>query len=673
MINEADLRRAAAGLVPNAAQLSAAGLIQKLRRRLCLAEAEAFADRGGWQIDAQFIEAMGSPFLLAHGLGSPVADATTRVDLPAPGSYLVYARTRDWVVYPSKFQPQAGGRRPGAFQVRVDGQTLPEIVGADGDGCWHWQLAGRIQAGEAPVAVALHDLMGFDARCDALLFVPAEASGYRPPDGGPELAALRGALLGWERQPENAGQFDLVVAGGGFAGACAALTAARHGLHVALIQDRPVYGGCGSSEIRVSPIRHLLTAPFPRNADAMIELYAGYRARAYSDLAPADALRQRIIESQPGLRAFRQMSVVDVEMAGREIGAVIAQDVSAGRRLRFRAPLFADCTGDSLLGFKAGAEYRLGREGRAEFDEPFAPEAADTMLLGSSLYWWAAEDQAESAFPQAPWALPVESEPHFEVPRPKWPQSPAPGVAYAAGWNWESGWCLDNTVEAERIRDHLLRAVYATWAFLKNRSPNRERWATTHLAWLGHVLGKRESRRLLGDFLLTQRHIMEHQVEPDGCVTATWYFDLHFPHPENSRFWPGEEFRSVAFDDPQWQRWSHVAPGGYQEIAPYPIPYRCLYSKDVPNLFLAGRNISVTHCALAPVRTMMCTGQMGAVVGRAAFLCQHHECGPRQIHDRHLDDLRQLLADPGLPPPDGDTLRRVTEWEAPLIPPRSDR
>jgi hypothetical protein len=168
----------------------------------------------------------------------------------------------------------------------------------------------------------------------------------------------------------------------------------------------------------------------------------------------------------------------------------------------------------------------------------------------------------------------------------------------------------------------------------------------------------------MGDFLLNQRHILNHQVERDGCVTATWYFDLHFPHPENSRFFPGEEFRSVAFDDPQWQRWSHVAPGWYQEILPYPIPYRCLYSKNVNNLFMAGRNISVTHAGLAPVRTMMCTAQMGTVVGRAAALCQRKECQPREIYDQHLDALLNLLAEPGLPPLSDEDLARAATFES---------
>jgi len=665
MINETDLRKSVHNIVPDLGKLPLLELANRLRQILHLVEVETFTHLGGWEIDTQFIETMGSSYLLAHGLGIPVEDAKTNFEMPQPGVYKVYARTRDWVVYPSKFQPAPGGIRPGAFQVRVNGENLPETLGVDGDGDWHWQLAGRVDIGPEPVELALHDLLGFDARCDALLFVRSDIRDFSPPDGGSKLAAFRAALLGWEKEPEDAGEFDLVVAGGGFAGVSAAITAARHGMRVALIQNRSIYGGPGSSEVRVNPIHHLRKPPFPRNSDVMVELLARHPVRAYSDISDADDLRDRLVRNQANLTAYTLMIVVDVEMSGSEISAIIAQDVTSGKRLRFRGHLFADCTGDSLVGYKAGAEYRHGREARAEFDEPFAPLEPDEILLGNSLYWWAAEDQVESDFPETPWSLAIQGREHFDVPVPKWPQPPMEGVAYAGGWNWETGFHLDNVIYGEQIRDHLFRAIYGTWSYLKNRSNRQEYFVKTQLAWMGYVTGKRESKRLMGDFLLNQNHIMDHQVERDGCVTATWYFDLHFPHPVNSRFWGKEAFRSVAFDDPQWERWSHVAPGWYQEIEPYPIPYRCLYSKDISNLFMAGRNISVTHAGLAPVRTMMCTAQMGTVVGRAAFLCQRKESTPREIYEKHLDSLLQLLADPGLPPLSPEDEKRGRNLEKP--------
>jgi hypothetical protein len=162
-------------------------------------------------------------------------------------------------------------------------------------------------------------------------------------------------------------------------------------------------------------------------------------------------------------------------------------------------------------------------------------------------------------------------------------------------------------------------------------------------------------------------------MERDGVATATWYFDLHFPHPVNTKFWGKEAFRSVAFDDPQWERWSYVAPGWYQEIEPYPIPYRCLYSKNIKNLFMAGRNISATHVGLAPVRVMMCTAQMGTVVGRAASLCQRKESMPREIYENHLDALLGLLTDPGLPPVSQEKENRVKQLETPAEKPTTEK
>jgi len=159
-------------------------------------------------------------------------------------------------------------------------------------------------------------------------------------------------------------------------------------------------------------------------------------------------------------------------------------------------------------------------------------------------------------------------------------------------------------------------------------------------------LGKRESRRLLGDVILTQQDMLEPKIYADACVTATWYFDLHFPHPDNTKFFPGAEFRSLAYDDPNFERLRGSIPGKLTLMKPYPVPYRCFYSRNVPNLFMAGRDISVSHVGLAPVRVMNTTAMMGTVVGRAAYVCRKHGCDPRGVYEKHLDEFKQLLTDP---------------------------
>ena len=214
---------------------------------LVLVETESFPEKGGWVVDQQFMDQMGSPYLLAHGLGEPVPDASGEVELPEAGTYRVWVRTRDWVA------PWNAPGAPGRFQLLIDGKPLKATFGTEGDP-WHWQDGGKVTVGKS-AEIVLHDLTGFDGRCDAILF--CKDLSFQPPDDGEELAGMRSKLLGWDREPQNAGEFDLVVVGGGVAGTACSVSAARQGLKVALIQDRPVLGGNGSSEVRVWPEGHI--------------------------------------------------------------------------------------------------------------------------------------------------------------------------------------------------------------------------------------------------------------------------------------------------------------------------------------------------------------------------------------------------------------------------------
>jgi len=208
-----------------------------------LLEAEQFADTGRWDVDQQFMEQMGSSYLLAHGLGVPVKDAVATAKFPSPGTYRVWVRTRDWVA------PWKAPGAPGKFQLLVNGKALAETFGTKGAE-WHWHDGGNVAVG-SEATVALRDLTGFEGRCDAVLF--SKDSKFVPPNERTALTKFRLAALGLPEEPEDGGQFDLVVVGGGIAGSSAALSAARNGLKVALVQDRPVLGGNGSSEVRVFP------------------------------------------------------------------------------------------------------------------------------------------------------------------------------------------------------------------------------------------------------------------------------------------------------------------------------------------------------------------------------------------------------------------------------------
>jgi len=194
----------------------------------------------------------------------------------------------------------------------------------------------------------------------------------------------------------------------------------------------------------------------------------------------------------------------------------------------------------------------------------------------------------------------------------------------------------NQVTEIEQIRDHALRVIYGNWAFLKNHSADKEQYANRKLDWVAYVAGKRESRRLLGDVVLQQQDIEFRREFEDACVTTTWTIDLHYPEPKNAEQFPGREFRSIAEQ---------------KEIVPYPIPYRCLYSRNIENLFMAGRNISVTHVALGTIRVMRTGGMMGEVVGMAASLCRKHDTTPRGVYAHHLRELQALmLAGVGQPP-----------------------
>ncbi len=226
-----------------------------------LVEAESFSDTGGWKLDTQFIREMGSPYLLAHGLGQPVADATTIITATEAGPHHVWVRTKDWVA-----RWQAPGT-PGRFQLVVNGQPLQVTFGARGAD-WHWQPGGTVQLNAGENELALHDLTGFDGRCDCIAFTRDDTP---PPNDSAILATWRRQALGLPATPEPKGPYDLVVVGGGYSGMGAALSAARMGLHVALIQDRPVLGGNGSSEERVWAMGLIRRGRYPRIGEIIEE------------------------------------------------------------------------------------------------------------------------------------------------------------------------------------------------------------------------------------------------------------------------------------------------------------------------------------------------------------------------------------------------------------------
>lgn len=565
-----------------------------------LVEAERFANGGGWVVDSQHLDQMGSSYLLAHGLGTPVADATTTVSVSG-GTYRVFARTRNWT---APWSPEAAG----TFQIHVDGRPVSggETLGA-GSADWRWQEAGTVVLPAGAITLALHDLTGFDGRCDAVAFV-GDA-----PAGTPDATFFEGLRT----RPAPAAQVDVdfVVVGGGVAGTCAAISAARLGLSVALVQDRPMLGGCNSSEVRVHLGGYQNLGRYPRLGDVVAEIGPAKGGNAQPAAQYEDRRKIDVVAAEKNIRLFLNTRVVRCTKTGDRIASVVGRDVVTGRETVFAAPLFADCTGDANLGAMAGADFRVGRESKSETGEEMAPDVADTMTMGASVQWYTRTNADATSFPMRPWMIAFDERNCEHGTR--------------GDWDWETGMMRDQIREAERIRDYGMLVVYSNWAFLKNKSARKADYARRSLEWVAFVAGKRESRRLMGDHVLTQQDIFDRVAYPDGTCETTWAIDLHYPMPKNVKHYPGEPFRSICTHN------RHYA---------YPIPYRCLYSRNVSNLFMAGRNISVTHVALGTVRVMRTTGMMGEVVGMAAKICRANACLPRMVYERHLDALKGLMS-----------------------------
>lgn len=568
-------------------------------------EAENFQNKGGWVVDQQFMDLMGSPYLMAHGMGTLVSDATTTVNFAKTGEYTVFVRTYNWT------SPWTSNEGPGKFQLTIDGRALNNKILGTESTTWEWQEVGKVKISSKTVTIGLRDLTGFNGRCDAIYFTMDNAL---PPNEPEALKAFRKEKLGLPEVVVNAGKFDFVVVGGGVAGTAAALTAARQGLKVALIQDRPVLGGNNSSEVRVHLGGRINLDPYPKLGDVVNEIAPLRGGNAQPGDYYEDEKKLERVNAENNISLFLNFRACKVEKEGTSIKTVFAKHIETAEELSFSAPLFADCTGDGTIGYLAGADFAMGRESKAEFNEPTAPEEADIMTMGSSVQWYSKEGNKSSDFPEFDYGIDFN-------------ETNAQKVTMGE-WTWETGMNFDQIFDFERIRDYGLLVVYSNWSYLKNKSSFKEEYKNKYLDWVAYIAGKRESRRLIGDIVLTEQDITNFVIYPDASAPTSWTIDLHYPDPKNSDHFPGAEFKSIAI---------------HKAIHPYPIPYRCFYSRNVDNLFMAGRNISVTHVALGTVRVMRTTGMMGEVVGMAASIAAKNKTSPRGVYQEHLDELQRLM------------------------------
>jgi len=595
-----------------------------------MALATRFNDKGDWTLEQQFVLQMGSSYLMAHGLGTPLAkDAKTEINIPEDGDYRLWVRTKNWTAFWSE------GKTPGIFQVLIDGKAGPSEFGIgkmpldvkagidfpdDIDTSrearaeraqWYWQKGETYHLTKGSHIIALHDLMGLDGRCDAIILTSTDEV---PGDSLEDYRALREALLG-PGKPEDKGNYDLVVIGAGMSGLCAAIAAARLGLKVALVQDRYILGGNNSSEVRVGLGGQINMPPYPSLGYILNEIGPDRIGNARGAHHYQDWKKWDVIAAEPNISLFAGYTVVNAEMKDGKIVAVTAVEATNQNLIRISGNLFSDCTGDANLAVMAGAATMMGREARSEFGETLAPEKADDFTMGVSIEWYCEDWNTPCSFPDSvDWGLKLDEDTVEPVHR--------------ANWYWEVGMRDDQIADAEKIRDYGMYVAYSTFSYCKNRLAKKEDWECTHLTWVSHVSGKRESRRIVGDLILREQDLTRPIPYEDGTCTTTWRIDQHYPMEKNSADYPGEE----------WMSYGKLMP-----IDPYAIPYRCLYSRDVPNLFMAGRDISVTHVALGSVRVMRTCAMMGEVVGMAAAVCCRRGSMPRDVYTTWFQDLVELM------------------------------
>ena len=575
--------------------------------------ATTFADKGDWTVEQQFVLQMGSSYLLAHGIGTPLEkDAVTTVEVPVEGDYHLLVRTKNWTAFWSE------GKTPGIFSVKVDGVADAAEFGTGCEGAtrseraaWYWQQGGTWHLTAGTHTLALHDLTGFDGRCDALILTTSD----EVPDRSLETyCALREFLLG-PNEPVDKGTYDLVVVGGGMSGICAALAAARLGSKVALVQDRYILGGNNSSEVRVGLGGQINMAPYPSLGYLLNEIGPDRIGNARGAHHYQDWKKMDVVKAEPNISLFLGYTVTDAVMEDGKIRSVTAIEATRQDRIVLSGHTFADCTGDAHLAVLAGAETRMGREARSEYGESLAPEKADDYTMGVSIEWYCEDWNTPCSFPDSlDWGLHLDEETVEPVHR--------------ANWYWEVGMNDDQVADAEKIRDYGMYVAYSTFSYCKNRLAKKEDWECTHLVWVSHVSGKRESRRIIGDLVLREQDLTRPIPYEDGTCTTTWRIDQHYPDPRNAGKYPGAEWMSI---------------GKLVPIDPYALPYRCFYSKDVANLFMAGRDISVTHIALGSVRVMRTCAMMGEVVGMAASICSKRSVLPRDIYTTYFEDLKALM------------------------------
>jgi hypothetical protein len=415
--------------------------------------------------------------------------------------------------------------------------------------------------------------------------------------------------------------YDVAVIGGGMAGMCAAVSAARNGANTVLVQDRSVLGGNASSEIRVhvNGVTHLKGGQPERETGVIEELLLHNRFNNPQESFPVfDHVLYDFISAEPNLDLLLNTQAVKAEMENDKIMSAKCWQQTTETTITIKADIFIDCSGDGLLAATAGAIYRTGREGKAEFGEKYAPDEPDGWQMGASLLLEASDMGKPMPFEAPSFTIPFDAK---KAHKGRKFNNYQDGI-----WWIEVGSDGDIIGEFEENRHKLMGYAYGLWDYIKNSGdfPESENQA---LDWVCSMPGRRESRRFMGDYILKEPDMLGFKQFEDVVAYGGWSLDEHNPGGIEDLEAPPSFFH---------EHFTRV----------YQIPYRSLYSKNVPNLLFAGRNISQTHIALSSSRVMATCSTMGQAAGTAAAICITEGCGPRDVYEKHLNRLQeQLLRD----------------------------
>ena len=425
---------------------------------------------------------------------------------------------------------------------------------------------------------------------------------------------------------------DLCIVGGGLAGAIAALAAARNGAKVVLMQDRPVLGGNCSSEIRM----------WVRGARGIYNRETGILAEFEEEniyrnptLAPTlwDSVLYGKIKENKNITLLLNTSCLDAECDDNTIKTVTAWQLTTYTWHKVSAKLFADCSGDSILAPLTGAKYRIGREANNEYNETIGPKTADAKTMGMSILLQARETDHPVKYIPPEWANVYETDedfaiiPYIETQHSTF-RDHTIGTSGCNLWWMELGGEGPAILNTEETRDELMKVVFGIWDHIKNRGDHGcENW---ELEWVGFLPGKRESARYIGEYVLTQNDILNGGIFEDTVAYGGWPMDDHNPKGM---------LANTHNDSPSML---------YPVPSPYGIPYRCLYSKNIKNLYFAGRNISATHAAMSSTRVMGTCALLGQAMGTAAAICIAENILPKDIKGDLIEILQQKLLDDGI-------------------------